>query len=93
MERTSCESCKAKLVEPKAPIFFLEKVQVDDKNTSENSTVLVMIEDLYKFEMEKYMIMWKIWKIKNESWSETNGMIYNLVLNHYSKVLESLLKS
>ena len=52
-----------------------------------------MIDDLYKFEMEKYMIMWKTLKIKNEFWGEINGMIYNLVLQHCPKVLESLLKS
>ena len=62
-------------------------------DTKEDSTVPVMTGDLFKFEMEEYMIMWKSWKIKNDSLGEINGMIYNLVLQHCLKVLESLLKS
>ena len=62
-------------------------------DTKEDFTVPVMIEDVYQFKLEKYMIMWKSWKIKNDPWGEINSIIYNLVLQHCPKVLESLLKS
>ena len=71
----------------------MKKVQVDGVDTDEDSIVPVMIDDLFKFKTEKFMIIWKPWNIKNESWGEINGMIYNLVLQHVRKVLESLLKS
>ena len=39
------------------------------------------------------MIKWKSWALKNGSWTEINGMIYNFVLQHVPDMLESLLKS
>ena len=81
------------MVEPIPPIRVMKKVQFEGVDTKEDSTVPVMIDDLFKFEMEKHLIKWKSWDLKNDSWTEINGMIYNLVLQHVPDVLESLLKS
>ena len=55
------------LAEPIYPICVMKKNQVDGVETEEVSTVPVVIDTLYEFKMEKYMIMWKSWKIKNDS--------------------------
>ena len=49
------------LVEPIPPIRVMKKVQIEGVDTEEDSTVPVMIDDLFKFEMEKFMIKLKLW--------------------------------
>ena len=81
------------LAEPIEPIRVMKKVISDGVETKEDSNVPVMSDISFNIESEKYPIIWKSWNIKNESWTETNGMISNLVLQHVPEVLESLLKS
>ena len=71
----------------------MKKVKSDGVDAEEDSDVPVMSDIFFNFEMKKYMIKWKSWALKNDSWTEINGMIYNLVLQHVPDVLESLLKS
>ena len=42
---------------------------------------------------KKYMVQYKEWYTKIETWTEMNASIFNLVLQHCPEVLESLLKS
>ena len=81
------------LAEPIRPIRVMKKVISEGVETEEDSDVPVMSDIFFNFEMEKYMIKWKSWALKNDSWMVINGMIYNLVLQHVPDVLESLLKS
>ena len=71
----------------------MKKVISDGVETEEDSDVPVMSDIFFTFEMEKYMIIWKLWKLRNEAWPEISSMIFNLVLQHVPEVLESLLKS
>ena len=45
------------LAEPIAPIRVMKKVQLDGVDTNEDSTVPVMSDIRFNFEMEKYMII------------------------------------
>ena len=81
------------VAEPIEPIRVMKKVISDGLETEEDSSVPVKSVISIKIESEKYLIIWKSWNLKNESWMETNGMIFNLVLQHVPEVLESLLKS
>ena len=47
------------LAEPIYPIRVMKTKEVDGGDTKEDSTITVMIDDLYKFKMEKCMFMWK----------------------------------
>ena len=76
------------LAEPFEPIRVMKKVILDGVETEEDSNVPVMSDILFNFEIEKYMIKWKSWNIKNESLKEINDMIFNLVLQHVPEVLE-----
>ena len=42
-------------------IRVMKKVQFEGVDTKEDSTLPVMIDDLFKFEMEKFMIKLKLW--------------------------------
>ena len=44
------------LAEPIPPIRVMKKIQIDGVDTDDDSTVPVMIDKLFKFEMEKFMI-------------------------------------
>ena len=81
------------LAQPIEPIRVMKKVQIDGVDTNEDSTVPVVNDLLFNFEMEKYMIIWKSWKIDSKSSGEINAMVHTLVLSHVVKVLEYLLKS
>ena len=57
------------LTEPIPPIRVMKKVQLDGVDTDEDSTVPVMNDILFNFEMGKDMIIWKSWNLTNESWA------------------------
>ena len=56
------------LAEPFEPIRVMRKVISDGVETEEDSNVPVMSDIFFNFEMEKYMIIWKSWKLKNDLW-------------------------
>ena len=75
------------LAQPVEPICVMKKVQIDGVDTNEDSTVPVLSDKMYEFDMDKFMIRYELWVVKDESWEPVNNMIYNLVLSHVPTVL------
>ena len=65
----------------------------EGKDVGVESTNPGLNDLLYGFMYKKYVVKLKIWITKTETWTETNAMIFSLVLQHFPKVLESPLKS
>ena len=81
------------LKEPSVPICVTKTVtmEVDGNDVGTESNVPVISDQLYGFMYKKYMVQYKAWFTKTETWTKKNADIFNLVLQPCPKVLESLL--